>query len=276
MLAIVASVGFLFFLAWELTETHPIVDLRLFGQRNFLMATAALSVAYGVFFGNVVLLPLWLQQYMGYTASLAGMALAPVGVLAIMLSPWVGKNVAKIDPRRLATVAFIGFALVLWMRSGFNTQATFTTIMIPTVLQGAAMAFFFIPLQAIIFSGLQPERMPAAAGLSNFVRITAGAFGTSIMTTLWESRAVMHHAHLAETVNRSNDTAMQAMGQLNGLGQSAEQAMAFVNRLIDQQAYTMATTDLFYLSAMLFLGLISLVWLTRPKRGAAGDVGGAH
>src|SRR5438105_8152715 len=185
MLAIVASAGVLFFLAWELTETHPIVDLRLFGQRNFLMATAALSVAYGVFFGNVVLLPLWLQQYMGYTSSLACMALAPVGVLAIMLSPWVGKNVAKIDPRRLATVAFIGFALVLWMRSGFNTQATFTTIMIPTVLQGAAMAFFFIPLQAIIFSGLQPERMPAAAGLSNFVRITAGAFGTSIMTTLW-------------------------------------------------------------------------------------------
>src|SRR5258706_8861710 len=101
-LAIIASVGFLFFLAWELTETHPIVDLRLFGQRNFLMATAALSVAYCVFFGNVVPPPAWLQQYMGYTASLAGMALAPVGVLAIMLSPWVGKNVAKIDPRRLA------------------------------------------------------------------------------------------------------------------------------------------------------------------------------
>ncbi len=276
LLAVTAVVGFLFFLAWELTETHPIVDLRLFAQRNFLMGTVALSVAYGIFFGNVVLLPLWLQQFMGYTASLAGMALAPVGVLAILLSPWVGKNIAKIDPRRLATVAFIGFALVLWMRSHFNTQATFGTIMIPTLLQGAAMAFFFIPLQAIIFSGLTPERMPAAAGLSNFVRITAGGFGTSIITTLWEGRAVMHHAHLAESVNRGNETAMQAMGQLNAADQSPEQAMAFVNRLIDQQAYTMAATDLFYLSAMLFLGLISLVWLTRPKHGAALDAGGAH
>ncbi|HZT56122.1 MAG TPA: DHA2 family efflux MFS transporter permease subunit, partial [Burkholderiaceae bacterium] len=113
MLAIVASVGFLFFLAWELTETHPIVDLRLFAQRNFLMATAALSVAYGVFFGNVVLLPLWLQQYMGYTATWAGLATAPVGILAIILSPWVGKNVSKIDPRKLATVAFVGFGIVL-------------------------------------------------------------------------------------------------------------------------------------------------------------------
>ena len=183
VLAVVAVVGFAFFLAWELTEEHPIVDLRLFARRNFLMGTLALSVAYGLFFGNVVLLPLWLQQYMGYTATWAGLAMAPVGMLAIILSPWVGKNVGKIDPRKLATVAFLGFALVLWMRSHFNTQADFATILIPTVLQGAAMAFFFIPLQAIIFSGLTPERMPAAAGLTNFVRITAGAIGTSIFTT---------------------------------------------------------------------------------------------
>ena len=99
----------LFFLAWELTDKHPIVDLRLFARRNFLMGTLALSIAYGLFFGNVVLLPLWLQQYMGYTATWAGLATAPVGMLAIILSPWVGKNVGKIDPRKLATVAFIGF-----------------------------------------------------------------------------------------------------------------------------------------------------------------------
>jgi hypothetical protein len=72
-----------------------VVDLRLFARRNFLMGTAALSVAYGLFFGNVVLLPLWLQQYMGYTATWAGLATAPVGILAIILSPWVGKNVSR-------------------------------------------------------------------------------------------------------------------------------------------------------------------------------------
>src|SRR5205823_7876533 len=111
--AVVASVGFLFFLAWELTETHPVVDLRLFGQRNFLLGTAALSLGYGVFFGNVVLLPLWLQQYMGYTATWAGLAMAPVGLLAIMLSPLVGRNVSRIDPRFLATTAFAIFAVVM-------------------------------------------------------------------------------------------------------------------------------------------------------------------
>ncbi|MBP6899308.1 MAG: DHA2 family efflux MFS transporter permease subunit [Burkholderiaceae bacterium] len=281
LLALAAVVGLAFFLVWELTEPHPIVNLRLFARRNFVMGTAALSVGYGLFFGNVVLLPLWLQQWMGYTATWAGWATAPVGLLAIVFSPWVGKNVGRIDPRRLATVAFLGFAAVLWMRSQFNTQAPFATILVPTLLQGAAMAFFFIPLQSITFSGLTPEQLPSASGLSNFVRITAGAIGTSIFTTLWEDRAAMHHAHLAETINAGNATAMQSLSGLAASGLTPEQASASINRLIDQQAFTMAATDLFHLSSVLFLLLIGLVWLSRPQRPKPGvatavDAGGAH
>jgi len=276
-LAVLAVVGFLFFLAWELTEKNPIVDLRLFARRNFWLGTVSLSVAYGVFFGNVVLMPLWLQQYMGYTSTWAGIALAPVGVLAIVLSPWVGKNVGKIDPRKLSTVAFIGFGIVLYMRSRFNVQADFGTILIPTILQGAAMAFFFIPLQAIVFSGLAPQQMPAAAGLSNFVRITAGAVGTSIFTTAWESRAVMHHAQLTETLTSTNNAATLTLNQLGAAGYNSEQALATVNRILDQQAYTMAATDIFWLSSIIFVALIGLVWFAKPKMSAGGaDAGGAH
>jgi len=277
MLAVVAGVGLLYFVAWELTDKHPIVNLRLFAQRNFLVGTLALSIGYGLFFGNVVLLPLWLQQWMGYTSTWAGLALAPVGLLAIVLSPWVGKNVSKLDPRMLSTVAFVGFAVVLWMRSNFNTNATLWVILIPTVLQGAAMAFFFIPLQAIVFSGLKPEQMPSAAGMSNFVRISAGAFGTSVFTTWWESRAALHHTQLAESIHRGNDAAVQALARLGAAGLTPEQSSAMLNRLIDQQAYTMAATDLFYLSALLFLGLVAMVWFAQPKRAAApADAGGAH
>lgn len=276
VLAVVSVVSFLFFLAWELTDEHPVVELRLFARRNFTTAALALSIAYGVIFGNIVLLPLWLQQYMGYTATWAGLATAPVGILAILFSPWVGKNVSKIDPRALATVAFIGFGGVLFMRSHFNTQADFWTILVPTILQGAAMAFFFIPLQAIVFSGLEPHQIPSAAGLSNFVRITAGAIGTSIFTTLWENRATLHHAQMAETINRGNDAAMQTIDQLNAAGMTNGQALANINRIIDQQAFTMAATDLFYLSSMLFFIMIGLVWLSKPKKGAAAGDGGAH
>jgi len=276
VLAATAAIGFAFFLAWELTEKHPVVDLRLFGRRNFLMGTAALSIAYGLFFGNVVLLPLWLQQYMGYTATWAGLATAPVGILAIVLSPWVGKNVSRIDPRKLATVAFIGFGFVLWMRAQFNTQADFETILLPTVLQGAAMAFFFIPLQAVIFSGLTPERMPAAAGLSNFARITAGAIGTSIFTTAWENRAILHHAEIAESVNTGSSATTLALGQLGAGGLDPAQSLATINRLVDQQAYAMAANDLFLLSSVLFVLLLVFVWMTKPMQGAAAAAGGAH
>jgi len=276
MLAVIAVVGFAFFLVWELTEKQPIVDLRLFAQRNFSIATVSLSLAYGVFFGNVVLMPLWLQQYMGYTATWAGAAMAPVGVLAIVLSPWVGKNVSKVDPRKLATVAFAGFGVVLWMRSHFTVQTDFSSVLIPTILQGAAMAFFFIPLQAIVFSGLTPERMPAAAGLSNFVRITAGAVGTSIFTTAWESRASMHHAHLTEAIHNGSSAATATLTQLGAAGYGNAQSLATIERLIEQQAHTMAATDLFYLSSALFFVLIALVWFTRPKLGGAAGGAGAH
>ncbi len=279
ILAVVAVVSFLFFLAWELTEKHPIVDLRLFARRNFLVGATSLSVAYGLFFGNVVLLPLWLQQYMGYTATWAGLATAPVGLLAILMSPWVGKNVGRFDPRKLASVSFIGFALVLWMRSQFSPQADFVSILLPTVLQGAAMAFFFIPLQSIVFSGLTPDRLPSAAGLSNFVRITAGAIGTSVFTTLWEDRAALHHAQFAESINRGNNAATQTLAQLAASGMNPEQALSTVNRTLDQQAYTMAATDLFYASSVLFLLLLVVLWFARPKPpqgGAMAPAGGAH
>lgn len=278
-LAVLAVVGFAFFLVWELTDAHPVVDLRLFARRNFWAGSLATAVAYGLFFGNVVLLPLWLQQYMGYTATDAGMVMAPVGLLAIVLSPLVGKTVAKVDPRRYVSFAFIVFALVLWMRSHFNTQADFETILIPTVIQGIAMAFFFIPLVSITLSGITPDRIPAASGVSNFMRITAGAMGTSISTTLWESRATLHHAQLSEAVNQGSQAANSTLAGLVASGLSPEQALAQVNRLVDQQAFMLAANDLFYASAALFLLLIPLVWLTRPQKagaGAADAAAGAH
>lgn len=272
ILGLTALVGFVVFLVWELTEAHPVVDLRLFERRNFSFGVLALSVAYGLFFGNVVLMPLWLQQWMGYTATTAGFALAPVGVLAIVLTPLVGKKVTVWDPRRMATGAFCVFALVLWMRSQFSTQTDLTHILVPTFIQGVAMAFFFIPLTTLVLAGLPPERMPAASGLSNFVRITAGAMGTSIATTLWDSRAALHHAHLTERLGagESGTPLADAWAGLQNAGLNGAQALAQINRLIDQQAYTRAADDIFAASAAIFLLLIGLIWLTqRPPRPAA-------
>ncbi len=268
-LAIVTAVAFALFLVWELTETHPIVDLSLFRRRNFWTSSLAMSLAYGAFFGNVVLLPLWLQQYMGYTATLAGVALAPVGLLAILLTPLVGRRVGKTDPRQLVTVAFIVFALALWLRSRFNTDATMAVILVPTLVQGAAMAFFFVPLVSLGLSGLPPERVPAASGLFNFARITAGAFGTSLVTTLWDRRATMHHSQLIERLTNGNPVAGQAIGGLQSAGADSTQALAVLNRTVDQQAFMSSANDIFLVSAALFLALIAVIWLARPPKVAS-------
>ncbi|GAO26075.1 multidrug resistance protein B [Alicycliphilus sp. B1] len=277
--ALVAAVGLVAFLIWERGDDHPVVDLTLFRNRNFWAGALATAVGYGLFFGNVVLLPLWLQQYMGYTATQAGEVMAPVGLLAMVLSPWVGKNIGRTDPRRFATFAFLVFALVLWMRSNFNTQADLATIMVPTIVQGIAMAFFFIPLVTVTLSEITPDRIPAASGLSNFMRITAGAVGTSIATTLWERRATLHHAQLTEGLHHGNTALAQALQGLQAGGFTPEQALAQVERLVNQQAFMLAANDIFYASAVLFLFLIPLVWLAHAphaSKGSADAAAGAH
>jgi len=269
-LAIVAVVGFTIFLIWELTEKHPVVDLSLFSKRNFAVSTVAMLMAYGLFFGNVVLLPLWLQQYMGYTATLAGVVLAPVGIFAIFLTPVVARYTGKADPRVFVTVSFGVFALVLFMRQHFNTDATIGTLLIPTLVQGIAMPFFFIPLISLSLSGLAPERIPAASGLFNFARITAGSFGTSITTTLWDRRATLHHSQLVEHLTGTDPASAQALATLQAGGLGQQQSYGVLNRLVDQQAFMLSADDIFYVSGILFIALILVIWLAKPEKGGGG------
>jgi DHA2 family multidrug resistance protein len=276
-LAAVAVVSFVLFLVWELTDEHPVVDLRLFARRNFWTGTLAVSLSYGAYFGSIVLLPLWLQQYMGYTATQAGWALAPVGLLALFLTPLVGRASGKVDPRIFATAALAIFAVVAAMRGRFNTQVDLETLIIPTLIQGAAVSCFFIPLITLALSGLRPDQIAGASGLNNFARITAGAFATSIAATLWESRASLHHARLAEHISGSSPAVADALGKLGSAGLSPEQSYGFLNQLVNQQAFTMAAVDLFNASAVMLVLLIPLVWLTRPAgRGAGAGASGAH
>ncbi|VVE14504.1 DHA2 family efflux MFS transporter permease subunit [Pandoraea anhela] len=279
VLALVALVSFCFFVVWEITEKHPVVDLTLFKRINFTGGVIAISVGYGLFFGNLVILPQWLQIYLGYTATEAGLVMAPVGLFAIILSPIIGKFLPKLDARWVVTVSFLLFALVFLMRSHFNTLVDTRTLMIPTFLQGVPMSMFFIPLTAIILSGLPGHRIPAAAGLSNFVRITCGAVGTSIATTVWDNRISLHHAQLTENLTPYDATFNGSVQSLNQLGMSTPQAHGYIDRLVTQQSAMLGANDIFWISAVLFVLMIAMVWITRPIRGGgsgADAAAGAH
>ncbi len=274
-LALTAVVAFAYFLVWEIREKHPIVDLSLFKLRNFTVGTLCMLLAYGVFFGNLVLLPLWLQQYLGYTATDAGFVLAPVGLLAVIVTPYVAKLTTRVDLRIIVTVSFLIFATVMIMRSRFDTDVDIRTLLIPTVIQGAALASFFVPLVTLSVSGLPPERIPNASGLFNFARITSGSFGTSIFTTLWDRRATVHHSQLVEHLTPDNPATAAAMHGLQGNGLSSQQGVAALNRLVDVQAFMLSADDLFYISGLIFLALILVIWLAKPSRPGPGGVSGA-
>jgi DHA2 family multidrug resistance protein len=187
--------------------------------------------------------------------------------------------VNKVDPRLFVTASFAVFALVLFMRARFNTSADELTLLIPTLIQGAAVAVFFIPLVTLSLTGLSPDRIPSASGLFNFARITAGSFGTSIATTFWDRRASLHHAQLAERITQFDPTSTHALSSLQAGGMSVDQSYGALNRMLDQQAFMLSANDIFYVSALLFLALIAVVWLAKPAKataGAAQAAAGAH
>ena len=166
------------------------------------------------------------------------------------------------------------FALVLWMRSRFNTQADFATDADPDRRAGRGDGVLLHPAEDDDALGAAPDRIAAASGLSNFVRITAGAIGTSISTTLWDDRAALHHAHLVEAASLPGAPAQAALEQMVAGGMTRDQALTSLQRLIDQQAYMLGANDIFFASALIFVALIVLVWFARPIKAGAG--GGAE
>ena len=275
-LAVVFAVVFAFFIVWELTEANPVVDLRLFKGRNFAGGTIAISVAYGVFFGNLVLLPEWMQSYLGYRSVDAGLVMAPLGVFALILTPIMGRFLPKVDARLVATVAFIGFALVFYMRTLYNTSVDTYSLVLPTLLQGIPMAMFFVPLTAIILSGVPAGKVPSAAGLSNFVRIFCGAIGTSIETTLWNNRTVLHHSQLMEQATAYNPIFSSALDSYRGLlGLDTARGYAMFESVLGNQAAMLGLDDVFKLSAVIFILIIPLIWITRKTKGGGGGAASA-
>ena len=276
MLTIAAVVALVFLVAWELTEKHPVIDLHLYGQRNFLVGSVILSVGYLVFFANVVILPLWLQTQMGYTATWAGLAAAPVGIVPVFLSALVGKNLHKIDLRMWTTFAFGIFAAVSFWNSGFNSDVPFLNLVVPRIIQGFGLACFFVPLTSLTLSGLPSNMLASATGLANFSRVVAGSFGTSLSIALWDRRATVHHATLTEHVTSWSPTTDQMFSAINNAGIPSPTDTALLDNIVNQQAVMLATNDVFWLSGCLFAFLMIFVWAAKPPRLQTGGAPVVH
>lgn len=272
-LAVSSFVCFCYFIVWELAQKNPVIDLRLFAGRNFTGGTMAISIGYGVFFGNLVLMPQWLQKDLTYPSMNSGLILAPLGIFAVIFSPIVGRLLSKIDARIITTAAFFLFSLVFYRRSLYTTYVDTWSLVVPTLIQGIPVAMFFIPLSMIILAGLPQEKIAAAAGLSNFVRIFCGAIGTSISTTYWNNRAIVHHSQLTEQADSYTANFNEFIHSTQALlGINREKSYGLFNALVNQQADMLGLNDIFRISSIIFIFLIPLVWLTKREKGDARNL----
>jgi DHA2 family multidrug resistance protein len=271
-LAIVAAIAFAAFLIWELTDEHPIVDLRVFRHRGFTGAVITIALTFGTFFSSIVLGPLWLQTNMGYTATWAGYTTAFGGVLAVVFSPIVPRLMTRIDPRALVSFGVLGLAVTSLVRSQFASNADFWTVGFTFLIQGAFMPFFFVPTTQIALSSVLPQEMASAAGLSNFLRTTSAAFSASLVTTMWANASTRNHANIAGALN---DPAATQRILAHG-GMSAAQSLSQVDNLAQSQAVMLATDQLYLVMAAAFVIAAIGVWLGPKPKIFSSAGGGGH
>lgn len=221
LLCIISVLSIILLIIWEATSSNPLIDLSLFRSRNFCIGVLAISCAYLIYSGAIVLMPQLLQEVFGYTSVWAGLAYSPIGIIPLIIAPIIGHYGNKIDMRILVTFSFIVYAgCYYWRAVTFNTDIDFTAIIVPQFIQGFAVACFFLPLTTITLSGLAPEKFAAATSMSNFFRTLAGSIGTSITITLWSRGGSFHHSNLSESISTFSDESVDLIKKLSdeGLG----------------------------------------------------------
>lgn len=268
-LALGAALSLSLFVTWELTDRHPLVDLRLFGQRNFTVATITMTFGYMAYFSGVVLLPLWLQTSLGYDATWAGITTASLGIFGIFMSPVVGRFADKMDLRLLVTFGMLLFSALSFLMSDANTQISFRQLFLVRLPWGIGMPFFFIPLITLSLRGLASNMLAAASGLFNFMRLIALSIGTSLSVALWDAREALHDHEITSTVTPSNPVARQWLHHATRLGLSAAQALYKLGRIIENQAFVQSLNEIYWLVGWMFILLSALVWWSRPALGNA-------
>ncbi|MDR1577986.1 MAG: DHA2 family efflux MFS transporter permease subunit [Deltaproteobacteria bacterium] len=266
VMGVLAAVGLALLLVWEKDNPKALIDLSLFKNRNFSVGVSLISLGMALYLGTVILIPLLLQTRYGYTATWAGLATAPIGVIPVLLMPILGRYSKHIDMRYIITLGFAVIALTMSLRTGFSPGMDLKYVLIPQFVQGLGLTCFFVPITSIAFIGLEPTKIAAASGIYNCFRTLFSAIGASIFTTLWERREAYHHNRLSGLIDNLNPLATEGLEKLTNLGLTEEQATAYLERQITNQGYIIAANEIFQVCSYSFMALIILVWVARPKK----------
>jgi MFS transporter, DHA2 family, multidrug resistance protein len=256
-LLVVAILGFVTFIIWELTDDHPIVDLRVFRHRGFAVSAAAMSLTFGAFFASIVLLPLWLQINLGYTSTLSGYVLSFQAVFGVLVAPVAALLMTRVDPRGLMSLGLGILAVAIFYRSGYALNISFDKMILPQLAMGIGIPLFFVPLMTLSMTSVNPDETAAASGLINFLRTIAGAIATAAVISAWSSEATSSRSNLVSNLHRSQDF----LAGLGDKGFAPNQALGSLDSLVQSQSVMLATNHMFALLGLVVAATAIGIWL---------------
>ncbi len=273
-LALIAAASLIFVIIWEWNHKDPIIDLHLFRDRTFGVSNLLMFMLGFALLGSTLLLPLFSQTLLGYTAEQAGLALMPGGFVIILLLPLVGFLLSKYSPRWLLLLGLVILSFSLFNMTRFDLQLDFRSLVMARVIQAAGMAFLFVPINTAAYAFLPREKNNAASGLMNLGRNIGGSVGISVVTTLLDRRTQVHSTNLSSHLSASNPALRAAIAGASAAarahgasGASAtQQAYALIQGMVQGQATMLAYLDCFRLLGIAILLMVPTVFLIKKSR----------
>ena len=278
ILSVIAALSLIFVIYWEWKQKDPIIDLHLFSDRTFGISNLLMFMLGFALLGSTLLLPLFSQTLLGYTAQQAGLALMPGGFAIILLLPLVGFLLSRYTPRWLLMFGLIVLSYSLFHMTKFNLQIDFRTVAEARVLQAVGMAFLFVPINTAAYAFLPRDKNNAASGLMNLARNIGGSVGISVVTTMLDRRTQKHLSDLAGNLSASNLSlqatlqgaarAMQAHGA--SAAEASQRAYALVQGTVQRQAVMLSYIDCFWFLGVSILCMIPAVFLIKKSKPGGG------
>ena len=277
-LSLIAAAALIFVFFWEWRHKDPIIDLHLFRDRTFGVSNLLMFMLGFALLGSTLLLPLFSQTLLGYTAQQAGLALMPGGFVIILLLPLVGFSLSRYTPRWLLLFGLLILSFSLFHMTGFDLEIDFRTVATARMVQAAGMAFLFVPINTAAYAFLPRDKNNAASGLMNLARNIGGSVGISVVTTMLDRRAQVHLTNLSSHLSPTNP-ALQSMiqataGAMRARGASAagatQQAYALIQGVVARQATMLAYIDCFWLLGVAILLMVPMVFLMKKSKPGGG------
>ncbi|MDA8178439.1 MAG: DHA2 family efflux MFS transporter permease subunit [Desulfobacteria bacterium] len=283
VLSAVAALALILFVIVELfVAEHPVVDLRAFKNISFTTGNVVMFVAFFNLLGSIVLLPLYAQLLLGYTATLAGLVLSPGGIATLVVMPLVGRFIGRHNPKYPLSLGIAVCALSTWTMSNFSLTADFNALLWPRIYLGIGMGLLFIPLTTLTLSSIPKQQMGNATSIYNLLRNLGGSIGVSFSATMFAHRAQVHQSRMVEHLTTMDEglRAAVAKGQALLPSRGVPEAMAgnvTLGRIYGElvrQATMLGFNDAFYVLSVMMACVLPLLFLLRRPAHQTDPVSG--